>query len=274
MNRCSKRFPLVWWVVLAATGLAAAEPLPFRAAPVPGGVALVPLGHSAKAPSVLYKGARVLLRRNAQGWQAVVGIKLSTKPGRESLIVNGKGVPFRVKGKHYPEQHLKLENKRQVTPNAEDEARIAREQTLIAPTWKEWPEGLTASLQFHPPTPGKLSSSFGLRRFFNGEARAPHPGLDIAAPSGQAVRAPADGIVVLTGDFFFSGNSVFIAHGEGVVSLLCHLSQIDVKPGQTLKSGETLGKVGMTGRATGPHLHWTLSLNNARIDPRIFLRNP
>lgn len=274
MKRIPIISPIVWWALLAASALTAAEPLPFSASPVPGGVALVPLGHSEKAPSVLYNGERVLLRRTAQGWKAVVGIKLSTKPGRESLEVNGKVVPFTVKNKHYPEQHLKLENKRQVTPNAEDEARIAREQLLIAPTWKEWPADLTASLQFRSPTPGKLSSSFGLRRFFNGEARAPHPGLDIAAPSGQVVRAPADGTVVLTGDFFFSGNSVFLAHGEGVVSLLCHLSQIDVKAGQQLKTGAILGRVGMTGRATGPHLHWTLSLNNARIDPRLFLRTP
>ena len=274
MNRFSFIHPGVRWALLAAFALAAAEPLPFPASPVPGGVALVPLGDSEKAPSVLYHGEKVLLRRNAQGWLAVVGIKLSTKPGQEPLDVNGKAVAFTVKDKHYPEQHLKLENKRQVTPNAEDETRIAREQLLIAPTWKEWPEGLTASLQFRPPTPGKLSSSFGLRRFFNGEARAPHPGLDIAAPSGQVVRAPADGTVVLTGDFFFSGNSVFLAHGEGVVSLLCHLSQIDVKPGQTLKTGAILGRVGMTGRATGPHLHWTLSLNNARVDPRLFLPKP
>lgn len=267
--------PLPAALILAWTSpLAAAESLPLTSTPVPGGVALVPLGDAEQAPRVRYRGERVLVRRSAQGWQAVVGIPLSAKPGRDALEAEGRTVRFTIQTKRYPEQRLTVKNKRQVNPNAEDAARIAREQILIAPTWKEWPEGLTASLRFHPPTAGKLSSSFGLRRFFNGEARAPHPGLDIAAPAGQIVRAPADGIVVLTGDFFFSGNSVFLAHGEGVVSLLCHLSQIEVKPGQTLKTGAILGRVGMTGRATGPHLHWTLSMNNARVDPRLFLRKP
>lgn len=252
-------------------GLMASAPLPVTSSPYPGGVAVVDLGPSEKEPVVRYQGERVLLRRGPKGWKAVVGIRLSAKPGQDSLEVNGKPLPFAIRKKRYPEQHLKLDNKRQVNPNAEDEARIAREQLLIAPTWKEWPAGMVASLHFRAPTAGKLSSSFGLRRFFNGEARAPHPGLDIAAPTGQAVRAPADGIVVLTGVFFFSGNSVFLAHGEGVVSLLCHLSEIDVKPGQRLRTGDLLGKVGMTGRATGPHLHWTLSLNNARVDPKLFL---
>jgi murein DD-endopeptidase MepM/ murein hydrolase activator NlpD len=110
-----------------------------------------------------------------------------------------------------------------------------------------------------------------MRRIFNGEPRSPHAGLDIRAPQGQPVRAPAAGTVVLTGDFFYSGNAVFIAHGEGVVSLLCHLSKVTVKQGQAVKAGDLVGEVGSTGRASGPHLHWSLSLNNAWVDPRIFL---
>lgn len=141
----------------------------------------------------------------------------------------------------------------------------------MAPAWKAWPEGLIPSLSFVQPTPGGLTSSFGLRRVFNGEARSPHSGLDIKAPAGQAVRAPAAGVVVLAGDFFFSGQAVFLAHGEGVVSLFAHLSKTSVTQGQVVRTGDLLGEVGSTGRATGPHLHWSLSLNNARVDPRIFL---
>jgi murein DD-endopeptidase MepM/ murein hydrolase activator NlpD len=158
-----------------------------------------------------------------------------------------------------------------VTPNPEDAARIEKEQALMGPAWRAQPEGILATLVFRQPTPGDLTSSFGLRRIFNGEPRAPHSGLDIRAPQGQAVRAPAAGVVVLTGDFFFSGQAVFVAHGEGVVSLLCHLSKITVTQGQRVAAGELVGEVGKTGRATGPHLHWSLSLNNARVDPRIFL---
>ncbi len=252
---------------------AGAEPakVPFKPSPVPGGVALVSIAGHATAPNVTHHAEPVLVRRTATGWQAVVGIPLSAKGGRDALDVDGQLVPFTIKPKRYPMQRLHLENQRQVNPTPEDEARIAREQALMAPAWTAWPDGLVPALTFSQPTPGALTSSFGLRRVFNGEARAPHSGLDIKAPAGQAVRAPAAGVVVLTGDFFFSGNAVFLAHGQGVVSLFAHLSKVAVTQGQVLKAGDLLGEVGRTGRATGPHLHWSLSLNNARVDPRIFL---
>jgi len=125
--------------------------------------------------------------------------------------------------------------------------------------------------RFIQPVAGPYSSPFGLKRFFNGEARAPHAGLDIAAPEGRPVQAPADGVVAQTGDYFFNGRTVLIDHGNGLVSMLCHLSEIRVQKGQQLKQGEVIGTVGKTGRATGPHLHWTVSLNDARIDPLLLL---
>ncbi|WP_243287122.1 M23 family metallopeptidase [Geothrix terrae] len=246
-------------------------PLPFKPSPVPGGVAVVALAGGKTAPKATFRGEPVLVRWSGRGWVAVVGIPLSAKPGRQEIEVEGRSIPFTIRPKRYPEQRIRLKDERQVTPNAEDEARIAREQALMGPAWKAWPEGLVPTLRFQQPTPGGLTSSFGLRRIFNGQPRAPHAGLDIQAPAGQAVRAPAAGMVVLTGDFFFSGNAVFLAHGEGVVSLFAHLSKITVTQGQVVKPGDLLGEVGMTGRATGPHLHWSLSLNNARVDPRLFL---
>ncbi|GLH73702.1 peptidase M23 [Geothrix limicola] len=254
----------------AASGVESGK-LPFKPLPVPGGVAVVALPAQATAPKVSYHGQPVLVRKGPSGWQAVVGLKLSAKPGEDALDVDGHAVSFTIKPKQYPEQRVQLKNQRQVTPNAEDEARIEKEQLLIGPAWKAWPEGFAPSLHFGRPTPGALTASFGMRRIFNGEPRSPHAGLDIRAPQGQAVRAPAEGVVVLTGDFFYSGNAVFIAHGEGVVSLLCHLSKITVKQGQKVKVGDLVGEVGATGRASGPHLHWSLSLNDARVDPRIFL---
>ena len=124
------------------------------------------------------------------------------------------------------------------------------------------------------PAQGPTSSPFGLKRFFNEQARRPHSGLDIAAPRGANIIAPADGEIILTGNFFFNGNSIFIDHGQGLITMYCHMDKLDSQQGDVVKAGDIIGKVGSTGRATGPHLHWTVSLNNNRVEPLLFLAEP
>ena len=248
-----------------------------RAEPVPGGIAIVPLAPTDEpAPSAWYNAQRVLVRRNGNDWEAVVGIPLAVRPGIQRLKVKpAKGRSyyreFSVAAKQYETQHITLKNKRMVNPYAKDLERIRKEKKTILTalaTWNETPEVQT---RFILPVEGRLSSPFGLRRYFNEQPRKPHSGLDIAAKEGSAIRAPAAGTILTTGNYFFNGNTVFLDHGQGLVTMYCHMSEIDVKPGQQVKQGEIIGKVGMTGRVTGPHLHWGVSLNNARVDPGLFV---
>lgn len=267
---------LVLLYLLLFTAAVRAE-LP-AAALVPGGVAILPLAaDDTPVPTASFQGQRVLVARQNGNWQAVVGLPLSLKPDEYSLDVKLPGsdtirpIAFRVADKHYPTENLTIANKRQVDPNAEDMERITRERVEIDRIVTTWSETLADDLRFDLPTAGKLSSSFGRRRLFNNQPRAPHAGLDIGAPEGTAVRAPANGTVIGTGDYFFTGNTVFLDHGQGLLSMYIHLSRIDVAVGENVTRGKAIGAVGMTGRTTGAHLHWGVLLNRAYIDPALFL---
>lgn len=242
--------------------------------PVPGGVAVVPLGEQAQAPRASYLGKPVLVvREDGKQWIAIVGIPLSAKPGAQQLKLDGSGrtLAFQVGAKHYKEQRITLKNTRQVNPLAEDLVRIDRELTEQNRAYDNFAAHQPSNLLFDKPVDGPLSSPFGLRRFFNGEERNAHSGLDFAVPAGTPIKAPAAGKVTLVGNLFFNGNTVFVDHGQGLISMFCHMSKIDVKVGDEVPRGGVVGRVGATGRATGPHMHWNVSLNGVRVDPAIFI---
>jgi murein DD-endopeptidase MepM/ murein hydrolase activator NlpD len=240
--------------------------------PVPGGVAVLALGDGPSAPQVRYQGKPVLtVREDGQRWIAIVGIPLSVKPGQQQVLANGRSLSFEVAPRHYREQRITLKNTQQVNPNAQNLARIERELAEQTRAYQRFSPRQPSNLLFDKPVNGPLSSPFGLRRFFNGEERNPHSGLDFAVPAGTPIKSPAAGEVILLGDYFFNGRTLFVDHGQGLISMFCHLSKIDVKVGDQLERGAVVGRVGSTGRATGPHLHWNLSLNDARIDPAIFI---
>lgn len=248
-------------------GAAACHALP-RADAVPGGVALVPVMHMS---GVTYEGRQVMVQAASNGLIAVVGIPLSASPGTHQLETPAGPVDFRVTSKDYKVQRLTIENKRKVNPYAEDMDRIRRERSEMNAAFNTFSTPANVDTRFIAPADGVMSSSFGLRRILNDQPRNPHSGMDIAAPEGTPILAPADGKVVATGDYFFNGNTVILDHGQGLITLYCHMNTIDVSTGDELKKGEQLGRVGQTGRVTGAHLHWSVSLNNARVNPALFL---
>jgi murein DD-endopeptidase MepM/ murein hydrolase activator NlpD len=258
-----------------STSRAYAEPLMRINAAVPGGVVTLPLGAAEQAPQASFNGVPVLVLGSAASWSALVGLPLSIKPGTHSLLVQhsqGKAdkLSFTVKDKRYAEQRLKVPG-RHVDLSPEDQARHEREREHQKPVVATFSRTPPASLRMRQPVEGPRSSSFGLRRVFNGQARNPHSGMDIAAPVGAPVVAPLASTVIDVGDYFFNGKTVWLDHGSGLLSLFCHLSAIDVAVGDSLAAGQRVAAVGATGRVTGPHLHWSVSLNRAMVDPALFL---
>jgi len=218
---------------------------------------------------------RVLVVRTASGWTALAGIGLEVAPGhRLQLQVDDAAgrrvIDVQVRRKDYAVQRLKVEP-RHVQLSAADLARHERERTHLQAVLRTWSEPVPVTLQLVPPAAGRRSSSFGLRRVFNGEARNPHNGMDIAAPAGMPVMAAAAGEVIDRGDYFFNGRTVIVDHGQGFLTLYCHLDEIAAGAGARLAAGDPLGTVGASGRTTGPHLHFSVYLNGSAVDPALFL---
>lgn len=247
---------------------------------VPGGVARLSLGPAAVRPVAHWQlaDARVplLVVGDVIEWTALVGIPLSTSPGPAHIMVQETGggsrqVSYTVAPKKYSEQRLKVAPGK-VDLSPEDEARYERERDHQAGVMAIYSAPLpSTSLRMQVPVPGRRSSSFGLRRVFNGQSRNPHSGMDIAAATGTPIASPLPGRVIDTGDYFFNGNTVWLDHGGGLLSMVCHLSAIDVKTGDVLKTGQRVGAVGATGRVTGPHLHWGVMLNRSMVNPALFI---
>lgn len=267
------RFFLLIFVGFFTPPLIAAD-LP-RNDPVPGGIAIVPLFSAHRpAPAVYFQGARTMVAKQDKRWHAIVGLALPLKAGKYFVTTRDPDgsqirIPFRVKEKSYRSQHLRIKDKRKVEPSDKDLVRIIRENREIKSLftiWSDFPPVINLDL----PVKGRLSSRFGLRRYFNDKPRKPHSGIDIAAPQGTPVNAPARAVVIGVGDYFFTGNAVFLDHGQGLITMYNHLHKVNVSIGDTVERGQKIGEVGKTGRVTGPHLHWSVSLNNSRINPDLF----
>jgi murein DD-endopeptidase MepM/ murein hydrolase activator NlpD len=236
---------------------------------VPGGVYV--WTPPANATDITFQGSTVM----RYGQQVLVGLPISAKTGPATLryVVDGQSQrhSFTVEDKTYTEQRLTIENKAMVTPPPETLSRIREESIRQKALYNTFAQSADLSGGFKLPLEGITTSLFGHRRFFNDQPRSPHSGLDIAADTGTPVSAAASATVTLADDLYFNGNTIFLDHGQGLITMYCHLSELLVEEGDQVTQGEVIGLVGATGRVTGPHLHWSVSLNGYRVDPETFL---
>ncbi len=263
---------LLFGLLLAGSALA----LPKQSL-VPGGIAIIPLEADLGKPVFRFRGKPVLITHNQRGQPvALVGLPLSLKPGEYFIEGSYGGQSHRIKkfftvrNKQYSTQRITIKDKRKVNPYQQDMDRILKEKKRKQKAANSWSDE-EPDTNFLLPVEGIITGSYGRRRIFNGQPKRPHSGMDIAADTGVPVQAPADGVVVESGDFFFSGNVIYIHHGEGLVTVYAHLDERAVQPGERVKKGQIIGKVGATGRVTGPHLHWSVGLNGTWVDPALFL---
>ena len=260
--------------LLALGSLAAANPVH---APWPGGIAVIALDEDVSRVE-LPEGRQGLITSIGDQRVAVVGIPLEqpvSEPFTVALVRAGDARETRSLGLReadYRVQRLNVDRK-YVDPGQEALDRIFAERKIIDAALTNWRQVDLGAVALASPVAGPRSSSFGSRRIFNDQPRSPHKGMDIAATTGTPINSPMDGIVTATGDYYFNGNTVIVDHGQGLISLYCHLSEIDVSEGQMVATGDLLGKVGATGRVTGPHLHFATYLNGTAVDPALLLED-
>lgn len=265
------RFHLFLFALLAYTSQVLALP---QTSPVPGGLVVLALP-ATDISQASFDGNRVAVVEENQKQYALIGLSLDAKIGKNRLeltTTQGKNIQltFDIQDKSYTIQRLTVKDQRKVEPTAEDMIRIEAEQIRMDQARKIWTD-LPANYRFIQPVTGRVSSIFGLRRFFNDEARRPHTGLDLATTEGTPIQAVESGTVIESGDFFFSGNMVYIDHGQGLISLYAHLQEVKVETGDKIERGQIIGTVGQTGRVTGPHLHFGIIINQTLVDPVLFL---
>ena len=249
---------------------------------VPGGVAVIKLpkkyDRQIKPPQVVFENEKIALMRvkdeGQLAWYAVVGLPLTMEPGNRYLtLLNGRDsqrLDFQIRHKNYPEEKLFFKQKSHVKPNLELLARIERETEHLNRVFSHWTDKELPDVTLRQPVKGRISSEYGKKRLMNNEVKSRHKGIDIAAPTGTPVKVARSGIVVDVGNYFYTGNTVIVDHGQGFKTIYCHLNTLSVKLGEVVGDNQKIGTVGQTGRATGSHLHFGVSLNNTRVSPDLF----
>jgi murein DD-endopeptidase MepM/ murein hydrolase activator NlpD len=274
--------PSVVEILVVAAGVAALTAIVAAQAPTvdvtaralqPGELAVVTIDTPATATRVTVRALdrqRPAYRVDATHWRALVGLDLDVKPATYTLTVDVDAQPATrelvVRAKTFPSRRLTVDPNF-VTPPPSAAERIAREARLLEATWNTvTPERLWTE-RFVRPVSEPANSAFGSRSVFNGQRRNAHGGADFLSPAGTPIHAPNAGLVVIARDLYYSGNTAVIDHGLGLYSMFAHLSAFEVREGERVAVGQAIGRVGATGRVTGPHLHWAVRVNGARVDP-------
>jgi murein DD-endopeptidase MepM/ murein hydrolase activator NlpD len=249
--------------------------MPARAVEITGHLAQggLAIGRAEPGAQVLLGDAPVLVGKNGL---FVIGFGRDQASHAQLTIIHADGKSEQqildIAQRQFDIQRIDNMEQSKVTPDTTNLARIKAEQDQVNATRTNPTDVQDFLVPFIWPAKGPISGVYGSQRILNGEPRAPHYGLDIAAPEGAPIVAPAPGVVKLAAkDFFLTGGTVIIEHGFGVQSAFLHMSRIDVKVGQVLKQGELVGAVGKTGRATGPHLHWGMTWGTVRLDPQLWV---
>jgi len=219
-------------------------------------------------------------KKNGAVFSLLIGNDLDEAPGTKTIMLNITGskgntyklpVTFTVSKKDFPMQHLTLPS-RMVFLSPKNLARVNNEKAAVDRLWEMSAMEKKWKRSFIMPVRGTVLSPFGVRRFINNAPRSPHSGIDLRAKAGTPVLASSDGTVVMTSELFFAGKAVFLDHGMGIITMYFHLSEILVKQGEKVAKGQVIGRVGETGRASGPHLHWGIRIHGSRIDPLSLVR--
>lgn len=255
-------------VMLLATPVFAAERVTFKGALVQGGLVE---GQAPRGTTITADGKP--MRVSPDGIFLVGAGRDAKAVALEIVYPDGKreAKPLAVKPRPFAIERIDGLPEKMVTPPPEVQARVKAEGEQVREVRKRDDARLDFHVAFDWPVTGRISGVYGSQRILNGEPRAPHYGVDIAGATGTPIKAPAAGIVTLAADLYLTGWTVILDHGHGLSSVFMHMESLAAKPGQALKKGEVLGKLGATGRATGPHLHWGLNLFETRLDPQLLV---
>ncbi|MED5430501.1 MAG: M23 family metallopeptidase [Pseudomonadota bacterium] len=240
---------------------------------VPGGIFFHEIPVEKFKSGIFINNTRILTKQVNDKFYLIYGIPYGTPSGNQSINivdrVSENTVNFFLKKRIFEKQYIKV-SKKYSEPSSSDVKRIIKEQKILKSHRNTW-SSVNPDINFIYPVEGIITGVFGTERYYNGKKGRYHNGIDIAAKMNDPIVAPSAGRVIVVGDFFYNGKFIYIDHGKGLLSIFIHLNEILVKKGESVKKGDEIGKIGTSGRSTGPHVHWSVMLNQTYIDPMIFI---